>query len=150
MRSNAPPIDVLIPLNSGQLLCPAGTPAARAVLVLIPLNSGQLLCQPVGCLSLSITLVLIPLNSGQLLCPATVQQWSNGQCLNPFEFRAVTLSHGQTMTVYPDSLNPFEFRAVTLSTKSGKVVTRHCLNPFEFRAVTLSRGDSRLQGGQLS
>ena len=35
---------VLIPLNSGQLLCPMKVEACLLVNVLIPLNSGQLLC----------------------------------------------------------------------------------------------------------
>ena len=36
--------DVLIPLNSGQLLCLFADGSQDAIKVLIPLNSGQLLC----------------------------------------------------------------------------------------------------------
>ena len=83
--------DVLIPLNSGQLLCqsPKVTLSNRLSLnpfefravtlslkgfadgvfhgVLIPLNSGQLLCPKKG-IMYTVETVLIPLNSGQLLC----------------------------------------------------------------------------------
>ena len=82
--------------------------------------------------------------------------------LNPFEFRAVTLSgygsytvierrvliplnSGQLLCHYTDSLsvcnrrlNPFEFRAVTLSLWPCRGIGAPRLNPFEFRAVTLS------------
>ena len=106
--------------------------------------------------------VLIPLNSGQLLCPRRMRKMVDDQRLNPFEFRAVTLSVAKPAIKMAVSLNPFEFRAVTLSAvpyiltmyldvliplNSGQLLCRiaflnraksHRLNPFEFRAVTLS------------
>ena len=83
---------VLIPLNSGQLLCPTHAAGFGSLSGLNPFEFRAVTLSPLDAAQREHDIVLIPLNSGQLLCPSPEILMAKSWCLNPFEFRAVTLS----------------------------------------------------------